>query len=1018
MVPVPASHQLAGFRRAPRRLPLPALVAAGLLLTISAGFAGRSPASELPPWNGHPVMTDPGGLFPSPPLVIEGGLQNRYLGTRGGAAGDVNGDGYADVLLGGEWYGIGLHLGSPRGLLTTPAWTSNNSAAPAGDVNGDGYADLLCAETGRIDLRPGSPTGPSATPLPTALHGSCAAVGDINGDGFDDVVTGDKEYENGQFMEGVIQLYLGGPAGLAVTPAWTEEGNEANGYLGEHLASAGDVNGDGFGDFITTRGRSIVGTGHVSEAVLYLGGAGGPGASSPQELARTLGYDTVSGVAGAGDVNGDGFDDLLVSLAIWNAPPYPDHVHLFLGSPGGVVGAVSWQFTSPTSTKGPGYLTFGGPAGDVNGDGYADVMVSCPRDYYLPTALSRVRVYLGSPAGLSANPAWTMVSDQEGACLGTIATTAGDVDGDGRSDLLIGAPAYYRHEKNEGWAFVMLTRARSPEWRVDGPSPGARLGAAVAFAGDVNGDGVGDVLVGAPGYGSARKNEGEVRLFPGGIGGPPLQPAWSAAGGTPGLALGSAVCGAGDLDRDGFGDIAAGAPGSGYSPATAGEVRIWHGSPAGPVSEPGDRLVGPHRGSRFGGAVASAGDVNGDGFGDLLVGADLYRNGQAAEGGAFLYLGSGDGLAAAPAWRAESNQQGARLGYSVASAGDVNGDGYDDILVGAPWWFGSRPGQGLVQLYLGGPSGPGARPDWSLVGDQPDERLGQSVASAGDVNGDGFDDIVIGAPQYSDTGAQQGAVFVFPGSAAGLSRTPRWVLTGRTAHAYFGSAVASVPYDEEGACSDLLVGGYDYDGSGLAGGIISVFIGSTDGLSTAPRWTLKVDERIFDLDLSLATAGDVDGDRQPDVLVGLSGMDGNGLDAGMVGIFLSGAGGPLYSAVSGSRAPGAGAVLKPADGPAPAARSRIESVRPNPVLREAVIAYTLVEPGRVNVDVFDVQGRRLCRLIDEDQSKGAHAAVWTGEDASGESVAPGIYFVRLVAGGHAGAVKIVKVGTAAGGGRR
>ncbi len=155
-------------------------------------------------------------------------------------------------------------------------------------------------------------------------------------------------------------------------------------------------------------------------------------------------------------------------------------------------------------------------------------------------------------------------------------------------------------------------------------------------------------------------------------------------------------------------------------------------------------VEGHERNASFGTSVASAGDVNGDGYDDVVVGAPLYGPGDP--GAAFLFLGSATGPSTAPDWAVWPHQAYASFGTSVASAGDVNGDGYDDVVIGAPF-YGPDDG-GAAFLFLGSATGLSATPDWTTFGHQTNGELGTSVASAGDVNGDGYDDVVVGAPLY------------------------------------------------------------------------------------------------------------------------------------------------------------------------------------------------------------------------------------------------------------------------------
>ena len=117
-------------------------------------------------------------------------------------------------------------------------------------------------------------------------------------------------------------------------------------------------------------------------------------------------------------------------------------------------------------------------------------------------------------------------------------------------------------------------------------------------------------------------------------------------------------------------------------------------------------------------SVASAGDVNGDGYGDVIVGAFEHDNGQTNEGRAYVYLGSAAGLGTVPAWTAESDRSGARFGISVATAGDVNADGYSDVIVGAHRYSQGQLGEGRTFLYLGSATGPAATPAWTAEPNQ------------------------------------------------------------------------------------------------------------------------------------------------------------------------------------------------------------------------------------------------------------------------------------------------------------
>src|SRR5439155_366286 len=152
--------------------------------------------------------------------------------------------------------------------------------------------------------------------------------------------------------------------------------------------------------------------------------------------------------------------------------------------------------------------------------------------------------------------------------------------------------------------------------------------------------------------------------------------------------------------------------------------------------------------ARLGASVSRAGDVNGDGFDDVVVGANYYTNGESHEGRAHLYLGSARGRQPAPARTAVSDQEWAVFGGSVAGAGDVNADGVDDVIVGAPYSEDGPPGyqHGLVGagsavVYFGSPNGLSVVPNRSVESNQANSMFGNSASGAGDVNGDGYADI-------------------------------------------------------------------------------------------------------------------------------------------------------------------------------------------------------------------------------------------------------------------------------------
>ncbi len=242
-------------------------------------------------------------------------------------------------------------------------------------------------------------------------------------------------------------------------------------------------------------------------------------------------------------------------------------------------------------------------------------------------------------------------------------------------------------------------------------------------------------------------------------------PAWTAEGNQFFANFGARVATAGDVNGDGFSDVLVGIS---FLDNQAGWAFAYHGSPAGLATT---ATWSTHGAINLG----SAGDVNGDGFGDVIVGDPGYNNGQPGEGRALVYHGSATGLAMTPAWTGESNQASASYGYSVATAGDVNADGFDDIIIGASEYDNSnQPNQGRAFVYHGSASGLATTAAWFAENGQQGSNFGWSVGTAGDVNGDGYADVIVGAYRWSNPEGWEGGAFVYHGSPAGLAANRAW----------------------------------------------------------------------------------------------------------------------------------------------------------------------------------------------------------------------------------------------------
>ncbi|HEX6885112.1 MAG TPA: FG-GAP-like repeat-containing protein [Planctomycetota bacterium] len=413
---------------------------------------------------------------------------------------------------------------------------------------------------------------------------------------------------------------------------------------------------------------------------------------------------------------------------------------------------------------------------------------------------------------------WRFEGDQGGAGLGSAVAAAGDVNGDGYGDVLVGAYAYDGDLDNEGLAAVFHGSpegpSKLPDWTAEGDISFANFGEALAGAGDVNGDGYDDVIVGAW---QARR----AHVFHGSAAGLAASPSFTALTGDYGL--GWSVAGAGDVNGDGYDDVLVGTLHYANGQENEGRVYAYLGSAAG-LAGPVWAVEGNQANAHFGAALARAGDVNGDGYGDVLVDAPLWNNGQNDEGRAFLFLGSAAGLATSPAWTAEGDQAGVRLGATLATAGDVNGDGYDDVILMAGTYSNGESSEGAAFVYLGSPAGLAASPAWSTESNQF-SALGGGVSS-GDLDGDGYGDVLVGYYAYDRDQRDEGRVFAFFGSPAGLATNPGWSAEGNQRNSSYGATLAGAGDVDGDGYGDVLVGAFDFDGGQRNEGRVSAYLGS------------------------------------------------------------------------------------------------------------------------------------------------------------------------------------------------
>jgi len=682
-------------------------------------------------------------------------------------------------------------------------------------------------------------------------------AGDVNGDGFSDVLIGAYDYDNGQVDEGRVFLYLGSASGLSLATAATFESNQAGALFGWAISTAGDLNDDGFDDFAV--GAQTWDNGETDEGgvFVYTGAAN----AASITLAKTLEANQANArfgysLAYAGDVDGDGDSELVVGAAQWTLGQTNEGaVFVFLGDPTNVI-ATGTPFRVDSNQVGAllGIAVAGGV--DVNADGYSDVFAGASSwDSATVANVGRVYGFYGSATGLSSTPSWT--EDGSGGGFGGSVAAVGDTNGDGYADIAIGARTATSSLTSEGALYLyrgsstgLLTSPTSTRW---GGAVGAQLGDSVAPAGDVNGDGFADVAAGANGADPGGvSNAGEVRVWYGSSSGIPTAPSWVYAGDQANSGVGEAVFTAGDVNGDGYSDLIVGAGGYDNGQTDEGRAYVFLGSGDGLVTTASKTLQGSDttKTQDFGTSVASAGDVNADGFGDIIVGDPQY--GPSDQGAAFVFLGTATGPATTPQTTVEGEQFHSAFGESVAGAGDVNGDGYDDVIVGARA-FDINPGDrgGKFYVYYGGASGVDATPDFQFASQFLDTTIGMTVAGVGDVNGDGFGDIGVSA------GIGRGTT-VYYGSATGIHLSDASYLSGENVE-----AAGDVNGD---GFSDVIT---NYEPPVLGTPTAQIFYGAAPTMHDFADWSRSA--QFFS---SLHAAGDANGDGYADVVYSSSGPTG------------------------------------------------------------------------------------------------------------------------------------------------
>jgi len=935
--------------------------------------------------SGFSATMDLSSLDGSNGFRLDGVARRDFSGRSVSSAGDVNGDGFDDVI-------VGAFNADPNGL------NSGSSYVVFGMASGFSATMDLSSLNGSNGFRLDGVAGD--------LSGwSVSNAGDVNGDGFDDLIVGASRADMNGADSGSSYVVFGKASGFSAamnlssldgSNGFRLDGVSEDDFTGNSVSNAGDVNGDGFDDLIVGASRADMNGADSGSSYVVFGKASGFSATmNLYSLDGSNGFrlDGVSeddytggSVSSAGDVNGDGFDDLIVRAS--GADPNGEES----GSSYIIFGRSDFSDVDFPGTDGDDELTgteaaesFEAGAGNdkMIGRGGADVFYGEAGDDYIRVGDLNFQLVDGGAGsdtlGLGGKDLNLDLADANGRINGietinlygtgdnTLTLTALDVvnlsstsnvlrvNGN-EGDRIVGLSSGWRddgvhgkfHTYTQGEAVLEVgvdVATDSPNITITTPidlpsldgsngfriiEGGDTLLDTVSNAGDVNGDGYDDVMLGFryhvgykdPIYASDVGLDYVVFGKPDGFSatldlsnldgdnGFKLQGFHSTLG---------VVSDAGDINGDGFDDMFFGAP-LRYMYGDDSRSYVVFGSPekfdakfsvSNLNGSNGFQLTGLATNEYAGRLVSTAGDVNGDGFDDLIVGGFRYDTNGDGHTASYVVFGKASGFSATFELSSLDGSNGFRLDEgldvdmsrlmldAISNAGDVNGDGFDDLIVGGRKTDTNDEKHTVSYVVFGKASGFSATMDLSSLdgsnGFRLDSRLDDelfgfraiSVSNAGDVNGDGFDDLIVGAYRTDPNGAWSGSSYVVFGKASGFSATMELSsLDGSNGFRLDGAAGDSSGYSVSTAgdvngdgFDDLIVGAPRADPNGLNSGSSYVVFGKASGFSATMN--------LFDLDVSdgfrldgvgggdrlgssVSSAGDMNGDGFDDLIAGAS----------------------------------------------------------------------------------------------------------------------------------------------------
>ena len=754
----------------------------------------------------YPLFIDP--LNTDPVWKKEGEYSGFRFGERAEIVGDVNGDNFDDIMVSAPEFSyptsdegiVYLYLGSASGPSTSPDWS----------YHGDQFYGVF---------------------------GRCiSGGGDINGDGYDDVIIGTPKYSINVAADGVAFLFYGGPDGLSELPEWYATSSIIDSRFGFSINSDGDFNNDGFSDIIigmSMENDDLYYFEAERKVFIYYGSPDGPQWEADVVLSAPDSNIYYGQSITSANINGDDYDDVIISGSNYRPGPASPSMLVYLGSAAGISGEVYQDYFNSKS------IQLVENAGDVNNDGYEDIIAL--REYPV--------LFTGSATGLSEQPIWTFVTTTwpGSQCLEGV----GDINLDGYDDVMIGSSYYAGHIGSESSTFLLFFGREAglsdfPVWwnYLSGSAGSENNSISVSGKGDINNDNYPDILTGLASTETASGIVGSVSLFQGGKMAYDIiyEPDTTLQGFTGSLVFGSGTTPLGDIDMDGYDDLAIGAEAYDDEFSTEGFIKIYKGSATG-LSPIADLTIeGDYYSAHLGKSVCAPGDITNDGYDDLLAQANNYLGALPSSGRIYLFSGGPDGFDSIPDFSYSGTFTDGNFGDQIKKIGDVNGDGINDFITNEPGYDGGQTDEGRILVYYGAAPYPSATPSWTFENNIIYSELG-NISGYGDINNDGYDDIIAATVNFI-TGSEGGRAYIFLGSASGLPATPSWVKSGTQSAEYYGQNIKIIPDINNDEFDDVIISTSEYDGIFDKSGKIEIYFGSPLGISMTPNILMEGDSII------------------------------------------------------------------------------------------------------------------------------------------------------------------------------